>query len=177
MAGLLALIGLLAACREEPTIVIHFEPRDLAAAARPATERAVIADAAVVGSVATPGPPDGGGGTLAASPAGVARAPVKAPPKPESPSTRRREPGEAGEASGGAAECAADADCVAIKADCCGCNQGGRAQAVPKKRQADALRALEKECGAMTMCVQMISTHPSCRSHAACRQHRCVLAD
>lgn len=135
----------LGACHEEPTIVIKFEPNDLAAAAARRDG----------GSAAKATPADGGvkaavdGGAKAASPA----------PKDDPKQTA----------------CKSDADCVAIPADCCGCSAGGTQVAVAKADKAKTMAARAKSCGATTACITMLSTDPSCAKKAACEKARCVL--
>ncbi len=124
----------LLACHEEPTIVIKFEPNDLA-------QRAST---------------DAG-----AAPKQVAR--------------------DAGAADAGAklvvvkgAACKTAADCVAVKADCCDCNNGGSQRAVGKSEAAKLDKALKAKCKGM-MCATMISNDPSCGKKADCVAGACAL--
>jgi len=72
------------------------------------------------------------------------------------------------------AECEKDSDCVAIKVDCCDCNQGGKRRAVTKAaREIDNERLLIN-CDDV-VCLQMVSEDPSCTQKAACRSGHCVL--
>lgn len=73
-----------------------------------------------------------------------------------------------------ATACSKDADCVLEMADCCGCSQGGKQRAAHKKdKRTDAQKA--KDCGETTMCVQALSTDPSCGKKAACIKNECTL--
>jgi hypothetical protein len=70
--------------------------------------------------------------------------------------------------------CASDADCVAVKADCCGCSAGGTQKALLRSALPEALAQLKKQCGE-TMCIQMISKDESCKKNPHCEQGICVL--
>ena len=180
----LALLGGAAAgCHEEPTIIIRFEPQDLStvrllaaptgpeaanpggggAAMTPATSdggaRVAMVGAAGLGTVADPAKGNGPGATSGAKGKRAADAPANH------------------ETASDGGKCKSNSDCVVVKADCCGCSQGGSARAVSKAQLAKAVRMLAKWCGATTMCVQAISTDPSCTRKASCVAGRCVLVD
>ena len=44
--------------------------------------------------------------------------------------------------------CQADEDCVLVKANCCGCNSGGKSVAIHKSKQESYERDLKKYCSA-----------------------------
>jgi hypothetical protein len=71
-------------------------------------------------------------------------------------------------------ECNKNTDCVAIKVDCCDCNQGGKLRAVPKSVMKHELEKLLIECSDV-VCLQMISQEPSCKQKAVCRSGHCVM--
>src|SRR5580700_9917603 len=68
--------------------------------------------------------------------------------------------------------CQNDEDCLAIKADCCGCRQGGTQKAIAKATLEQELKAINKRCEG-TMCIQAISTSPSCAQSPVCRSGTC----
>ena len=70
--------------------------------------------------------------------------------------------------------CTKNEDCAVIKADCCGCTQGGTQQTINKTVAKEALAALDAQCGD-TVCIQQISTDPSCGKQASCVGGACVL--
>lgn len=74
--------------------------------------------------------------------------------------------------SGGKAQCAADADCVMVPADCCGCSAGGKQRALPRSEEARDRREREQRCRD-TLCPQVLSNDPSCRATARCVAGRC----
>ena len=45
--------------------------------------------------------------------------------------------------------CQADTDCVPVKANCCGCNSGGKSVAIHKSKQESYERDLKKYCSAI----------------------------
>lgn len=71
--------------------------------------------------------------------------------------------------------CKEDNDCTQIKADCCGCNQGGAQVAVNKSEAKSLLSDLKNKCQD-TMCAQVISDHESCSQEPRCLNHQCQLA-
>jgi len=70
--------------------------------------------------------------------------------------------------------CSLDSDCVLVKSDCCGCNQGGKQMAIHKAIAQNFLDKLTQECGD-AVCVQMISKDRSCRERASCDRGACAL--
>jgi hypothetical protein len=71
--------------------------------------------------------------------------------------------------------CSADSDCVRARAQCCGCEAGGRGTAVNRRSLAAWHARLDGSCGE-TMCPQVMSQHPSCTSPVACRSGQCETA-
>jgi hypothetical protein len=73
------------------------------------------------------------------------------------------------------AECHEDTDCVLVTDGCCGCNEGGKQRALPKR----AREAYEKKRQAIckkTMCPQLMSEHPTCEARAVCKDKVCSLS-
>jgi hypothetical protein len=75
---------------------------------------------------------------------------------------------------GATSDCKTDADCVSVPDDCCGCEQGGKQHAIPKK-QKDAYDKDRKKRCAKTECIEMMSQDPSCSQHAFCGAGICEL--
>lgn len=71
-------------------------------------------------------------------------------------------------------ECTSDADCTTAKADCCGCRQGGKQQAVSLQKAREIEKQFAKQCED-TMCIQMVSNHESCKKTAHCDDGECNL--
>jgi hypothetical protein len=78
--------------------------------------------------------------------------------------------------SAGTEDCKTDADCVLVADDCCSCQQGGKARAIPKK-QKDAYEKDRKKRCADTACTEMMSTDPSCTAKPFCGAGICELGD
>ncbi len=76
----------------------------------------------------------------------------------------------------GTEDCKTDADCVLVADDCCSCQQGGKARAIPKK-QKDAYEKDRKKRCADTACTEMMSTDPSCTAKPFCGAGICELGD
>jgi hypothetical protein len=72
--------------------------------------------------------------------------------------------------------CKADADCVAMAGDCCGCNAGG-SQAVVTRAKLDEFEAARSSRCREAVCVALMSSHPSCRQEARCVEGSCRLVD
>ena len=70
--------------------------------------------------------------------------------------------------------CTKDADCALAKADCCGCEAGGKARAIGHARLTAWAKDLATHC-ATTMCAEMISHDASCSKAAVCADGRCAL--
>lgn len=70
--------------------------------------------------------------------------------------------------------CAVDADCAAVKADCCGCRQGGKQRAIKKQAVQDWEAKLLVTC-ADIMCPQVISNDISCQQKPHCEDGHCQL--
>jgi len=75
-----------------------------------------------------------------------------------------------------APDCKKDEDCILVSDDCCSCNQGGKARAIPKK-QKDAYEKERKKRCAGTECIEMMSQDPSCSQHPFCGAGICELGD
>lgn len=71
-------------------------------------------------------------------------------------------------------DCKTDKDCVIVADDCCPCNQGGKARAIPKK-QKDAYEKERKKRCTDTACTEMMSTDPSCAQVPFCGAGICEL--
>ncbi|MBD3388815.1 MAG: hypothetical protein GF416_07080 [Candidatus Altiarchaeales archaeon] len=70
--------------------------------------------------------------------------------------------------------CETDADCIAVKADCCGCQLGGRQKAVSRFERAEYLNDLNGRCD-ITECPFVNSTHRTCYSTPMCINGSCVM--
>jgi hypothetical protein len=70
--------------------------------------------------------------------------------------------------------CSTNEDCLTIKAECCGCKQGGKQKAINKSASQAMLASMEQACTG-TICMQMISTDATCSKVAACVEGECVL--
>lgn len=105
-----------AGCREEPTIVIKFEPNDLSGKATSSATR----------------PADLG------APAATAPADLAVPAKAAATSPKQTK--------GKAAECKAAADCVLVPLDCCDCANGGKQHAIAKKHAAADKASRAERC-------------------------------
>lgn len=75
-----------------------------------------------------------------------------------------------------APDCKKDSDCVMVQDDCCSCNQGGKARAIPKKEKAAYEKDLKKRCKE-TECIEMMSQDPSCSQQPFCAAGICELGD
>jgi hypothetical protein len=168
--ALAGVVLLLCGCQREPTIVVRFEPNDLAGATAappaPAAEKPAVAAekpavAADKPAVAADKP--------AAKPAPVTDKPAAAADKP-APMTDK----PAVAADKGAAACKSAADCAVAPVDCCDCSQGGKQHAVAR-RAAAALAAARKARCKDTMCPMVLSNDPSCAEGPACEKGECVL--
>jgi hypothetical protein len=84
--------------------------------------------------------------------------------------------GKTKKAAAEVAECQDDTDCVLVAEGCCGCNEGGKQRAVPKK----ARETYEKKRAAIcknTMCPQLMSEDTSCVARAVCKEKKtCALS-
>jgi hypothetical protein len=73
------------------------------------------------------------------------------------------------------AECHEDTDCVAVTDGCCGCNEGGKQRAIPK-RARDAYEKKRQNICKKTMCPQIMSEDQTCVGRAVCKEKSCALA-
>jgi len=69
--------------------------------------------------------------------------------------------------------CSADSDCVAVRADCCGCNAGGKAMAINNRYIFD----WNGKCKTSepVMCPAVMSDDPSCFGAPKCVNSRCEI--
>ena len=74
------------------------------------------------------------------------------------------------------AECQVDEDCVLVTDGCCGCNEGGKQRAVPRKAREGYEKKRQALCK-KTMCPQLMSEDTSCVGHAVCKEKKtCAVA-
>jgi hypothetical protein len=73
-------------------------------------------------------------------------------------------------------DCKTDKDCVIVADDCCPCNQGGKARAIPKKQKDTYEKDRKKRC-ADTACTEMMSTDPTCAQEPFCGAGICELGE
>lgn len=71
-------------------------------------------------------------------------------------------------------QCATNNDCTLLKTSCCGCNEGGKQRAVPTAHVEAELDKLIINCQE-SMCIQVLSSDPSCKQKAQCSKGRCIL--
>jgi hypothetical protein len=71
-------------------------------------------------------------------------------------------------------KCSTDSDCIIVKGDCCGCGMGGTATTINKKFKKEWEDKLSKECKE-TVCLAVISDHPSCFKKPKCINNVCEL--
>ena len=110
-------------------------------------------------------------GPAGSTPSAVAPAPAAAAPPASAPAASA--PPVAGALAPSSA-CKADADCVAVADDCCGCTAGGRQTVVARAKLDDFEAARAKRC-AEASCIMMMSSHPSCRLKPVCVSGGCRL--
>ena len=82
-----------------------------------------------------------------------------------------------GKAPASAPDCKTDSDCVLVEDDCCSCNQGGKARAIPKKQKDAYEKERKKRCKDASQCIEMMSQDPSCAQHPFCGAGICELGD
>jgi len=71
--------------------------------------------------------------------------------------------------------CRVDSDCVLVPDDCCGCTDGGKQKAIPKRDKTPHERARQARC-AETLCAAVMSQDPSCAAvSAVCKEGKCTL--
>lgn len=70
--------------------------------------------------------------------------------------------------------CSEDVKCTTIKADCCGCQAGGKQIAIAESSVEQWNAKLSEGCGGK-VCAQMISKDPSCKKSAKCNHGQCGL--
>jgi len=139
-----------AGCREEPTIVIKFEPNDMAG------HPPAVAPAAVPTALPTAAQAD-----LSVRPSDLGLAKKPTPPPAAKPTKAT-------------AECKVAADCVIEPTDCCDCANGGKQHAIPKKKAAASKAARAERCKT-AVCTMMLSIDPSCGQRSDCADGVCVM--
>ena len=72
--------------------------------------------------------------------------------------------------------CRYDADCVKVKADCCGCTMGGQAATLNKENEAVWTKTVEVKCKNIA-CLQVISNHWTCFADTKCINNKCTLVN
>lgn len=70
--------------------------------------------------------------------------------------------------------CSVNSDCTSIKADCCGCNQGGKQIAINMSSFDDKNAQQQSTCQDQ-VCAQVISTDKTCLQKPACVHGKCEL--
>jgi hypothetical protein len=70
--------------------------------------------------------------------------------------------------------CNVDSDCIIVQSDCCGCNQGGKADTIHQKHKESWEKTVRIKCEG-TLCTQAISNHWSCFAEAECIKNKCTL--
>lgn len=83
-------------------------------------------------------------------------------------------PGTLPEITASIRTCNTAADCVRVKADCCGCTSGGQAAALNKKYESDWKKTLDVKCQNVA-CIAAISNHWSCFADIKCIKNKCTL--
>jgi hypothetical protein len=73
------------------------------------------------------------------------------------------------------AECHDDTDCVLVTDGCCGCNEGGKQRAVPKRARDNYEKKRRAICKS-TMCPQLMSEDKTCEARAVCKAKVCALS-
>jgi hypothetical protein len=72
------------------------------------------------------------------------------------------------------AECQSDTDCVLVTDGCCGCNEGGKQRAIPRRARDKYEKKRQSICK-KTMCPQLMSEDQTCVSRAVCKEKTCAL--
>ena len=70
--------------------------------------------------------------------------------------------------------CKLDSDCVKVKAGCCGCTSGGKADVVNKESVAAWNLQIEENC-ANIVCLTVISDDWTCFAEPKCVNNKCEL--
>jgi hypothetical protein len=73
------------------------------------------------------------------------------------------------------AECHEDTDCMLVPEGCCGCNEGGKQRAIPRKARDGYEKKRQVICK-KTMCPQLMSEDPSCVGRAVCKEKTCAVS-
>jgi hypothetical protein len=83
--------------------------------------------------------------------------------------------GKPKKAAADTAECHDDTDCVLVTDGCCGCNEGGKQRALPKKAREGYEKKRQAICK-KTMCPQLMSEDKTCEARAVCKDKVCALS-
>lgn len=70
--------------------------------------------------------------------------------------------------------CKEDSQCTTVKADCCGCQKGGKQMAIAETSVENWSEKLSEECSD-SVCAQMLSKDPSCTKTSKCNHGKCGL--
>ncbi|MEK6839619.1 MAG: hypothetical protein AABX72_01650 [Nanoarchaeota archaeon] len=84
-------------------------------------------------------------------------------------------PGTLPEMTASIRTCNTAADCVRVKADCCGCTMGGEAATLNKEYRSDWEKTLNVKCEGVA-CIAAMSNHWSCFADIKCVKNKCTLA-
>jgi hypothetical protein len=74
----------------------------------------------------------------------------------------------------GVYQCSSDADCIAVSEDCCDCRHGGKQKAMSLSAAKEWNKKLIAECLDI-VCIQVISSDPSCQQKPKCIAGKCKL--
>jgi len=83
-------------------------------------------------------------------------------------------PGTLPEITASIRTCNTAADCVRVKADCCGCTMSGQAAALNRKYEPDWQSTLKQKCVNIA-CLQALSSHWTCFADIKCVKNKCTL--
>ena len=83
-------------------------------------------------------------------------------------------PGTLPEITASIRTCNTAADCMRVKADCCGCTMGGQAATFTKKYVPDWEKTLDVKCEGVA-CIAVMSNHWSCFADIKCIKNKCTL--
>jgi len=95
-------------------------------------------------------------------------------PTAHGPASSASAQGKLPKAGGSGGECAHDADCTVLQADCCNCMSGGRQRAIARADVEAARKEIQGRC-AHTMCPMNVSHDPTCAQVPVCQAGLCSL--
>jgi hypothetical protein len=72
--------------------------------------------------------------------------------------------------------CKADADCIQVPGDCCGCESGGMNVSIQSKAMMDVATARAAGCND-AVCTMQVSNHSSCFADAKCVAGVCTMVE